>query len=336
MGSKGTYRKNLVGVSFDDNYVYPFFILAYSLKKNALNNFKIFIANVNKSISIDNVNLIHEFTNYFEIEIEFVEFECDFSVQTDQKISIAAYGRFYLMETMQSDFLYIDVDSIAYYGWDQFLVNSIQNRNQKFAVQATTELKSLHFASQARFQSNKARQNARETYLFSGLLIVNVKKLEEINFSTTWRISALQYEQLGFMQHDQDVLNYVLANFVEPLPVFANHLHGTPMDYPVFFSSCIGHPKPWTISSEEQVKLSGLSAMGFKDLGKTIWVLDFYDYWSHEKALYVDLDRLDSKNTLSIKLLRLREKSEKLFLNNRARLKWKVLESTYRALSFWK
>lgn len=336
MESTKNYRTNMVGVSFDDNYVYPFFILAFSLKKNATNNFKIFIANINKGISVEYIDLIHEFSDYFEIEIEILEFECDLSVQVDQKIPIAAYGRFYLMETMQFDFLYIDVDSIAYYGWDQFLQKSIENRNKKFAVQATIEPRSLYFASQQRYLNNKARQNAGETYLFAMLLIVNIKKLEEINFSVAWRKSALNYDQLGFMQYDQDVLNYVLAKFVEPLPSAVNHLHGTQMEYPVFFSSCISNPKPWTITKGEQIKLTGLWAMGFEDLGKNFWVQDFYTYWSYEKALYAEFPEVESKNKLSIKLLKLRNQSERPFLNSRVHLKWKIIKWAYRILTFTK
>ena len=287
---------NIVAVSFDDNYTYPFFVLAFSLKKNATNNFKLIIANINNTISLKNINLIQEFSKFLKIEIEIIDFELELAVQIDEKISIPAYGRFFLMESMKQDFLYLDVDSIAYFGWDQFLESSIESRGESCAVQATIEPKSFYFKNQPRFLKNQARQRAGDRYLFSGLLIINVEKLREVDFSSKWRESALNYSKLGFMQHDQDVLNYVLSGFVEPLSSNVNHLHGKPKSYPKYFSSCIGSPKPWTISIEEQKIITGLWSLGSKDIGKSFWVEDFYDYWSYENALTAEFE---SKKQLS-------------------------------------
>jgi lipopolysaccharide biosynthesis glycosyltransferase len=332
MQTKKSAEVIIVGVSFDDNYLYAFFVLAYSLKKNASMNFKIIIANVNTGIQSKNIDFIKSFLDRFEIDFEIIDFHVDFQLQKDN-FSIAAYGRCFLMEKLQKNFLYLDVDSVAHFGWDQFIDDAIRTDRGWHAVQATVEPDSLYYAGLPRFQKNQARQKAKDTYLFAMMLIVNVKKIREIGFSRAWREAAGRYSEFGFEQFDQDVLNYVLAGIVKPLDSNVNHLHGTPRQYPIYFSSCISNPKPWVISPEEQIKILGLWTLGFSDLGKEIWLEDFSEYWSYEKALISECESIKSNEELATQLINLRLSGEKAFLGKLANIKWNILKSIYSLLS---
>lgn len=321
LGTNDAMRK-IVGVSFDDKYVYPFLVLAHSLKKCSLGDFEIVIANVNQTLGVKSVQIIIEFCSIFDIDLEFRDVVLDFDIQTDNRFSIATYGRLFLMEILKTRFLYLDVDALAHPGWDRIFIDCGEILDKdKVAVVASIAPDAMSTSTQHRYSLNQARQRARSNYFFAMIIFVDPIKLQLSGFSNRWRDAARDYLSLGFMQHDQDVLNYLLHDQVAPLHASYNHLHGLPSVYPRFFSSCVGHPKPWTFSEEDKLIATYTWALGNRDLGKYEWVEDFYAYWNYEAALFTEVSRLNS--ALSHKLSFSRIENEGSFNNRRARLKYK-------------
>jgi lipopolysaccharide biosynthesis glycosyltransferase len=221
------------------------------------NEYKIVVANVNSGLSEENILLLNTFSQILEFTLEVVVVNFDLDLQVDSNISIAAYGRLFLMESLEENFLYLDSDTVVHVGWEQvysFLGSNSQEK--QYAVAATIEPRSLYYSNHPNNSNNLARRKALDTYIFSGILLVDVSVLKQLNFANVWREAAKNSKEYGFVQHDQDILNYVLANRVKPFPSHFNHLHGTASEYPRFFSSCIGRPKPWTVSREDQTGIN--------------------------------------------------------------------------------
>ena len=317
--------KNIVAVSFDDKFVYPFLILAHSLRKSSSQEFKIVVANVNQTLGNESIQTILQFCTLFRIPLEFYDVELDFEVQTDSRFSLAAYGRLFLMEIIQSRFLYLDVDGLAHPGWDRIFSDHHEFLDKDgVALVATIAPDAMLTSMQPRYGRNQARKMATSNYFFDMIFLVDPIKLKKIDFSNKWRDAARDYKALGFMQHDQDVLNYILHDTVAPLHPSYNHLHGLPNAYPRFFSSCVGHPKPWTFSEEDKLISTFTWALGNKDLGKDNWIEDFYAYWNYESALFTELTGADF--VLKRKMESLRIAHVVRFNDFRAKLKYRFAQ----------
>ena len=65
-------RENTVVTGFDDNYVYPFMVMAYTAKKHSTKNFRLKIAFGENQLSKKNQSLISKVLSIFEIPFEFI------------------------------------------------------------------------------------------------------------------------------------------------------------------------------------------------------------------------------------------------------------------------
>jgi hypothetical protein len=98
------------------------------------------------------------------------------------------------------------------------------------------------------------------------------------------------FKKLGFMHHDQDILNYVLSNDKRIIPSKFNVIvsHPTQIDQNILHFA--GGPKPWHLDrnshqyfvSIENLKSRGLQVGAFS--GKN-WLFEFENYWCHEDFL---------------------------------------------------
>jgi len=89
-------------------------------------------------------------------------------------------------------------------------------------------------------------------YFNSGVLLINIKKWNELDISE----KALELlTQRSFSLMDQDVLNILLETQVCYLPEKWNCAHGNPeIQKDIIFLHCTAHPKPWKAACKDEVQ----------------------------------------------------------------------------------
>jgi lipopolysaccharide biosynthesis glycosyltransferase len=283
----GSAQKKTIGVGFDDNYLYPFLLLAYSISQNSQSLPKICIANVNGTLSKESCQILEKFNSFLDLEIEIFEASVPSNVRTSSRVSIAAYGRLWLADNLSENFVYIDTDSLVLPGWEEiFDYADLLDQNRELLVGAMPALENqtppwpINFGDTTQYRFH------------SSILVINHQNWTE-HFSNSenlpWQKIASMHEELQFVGHDQPVLQYAAqGKYLHLPPDFVNFATKYTQTTKVVTSGV--WKKPWTVSREQFFKYIS-SLMMYQEYEQVFGVikeLDIYSKYEDEMLKYLE------------------------------------------------
>ena len=288
--------ENTVVTGFDDNYVFPFLVMAHSAKKHSSTNFRFKIAFDETQLSKKNLNLVSNALSIFEIPYDFIPIELGADLKPQGYISITSFARLYLADTLTEEFLWLDSDLICRFGWDKIFVehrSALADSTVCAAVDAIP-LQKL-FGSDANLR-NAAMIRMGENYFNVGVLLVNPEKWKELNSMTNWKEVYSRYEQLGFQYADQCLINFMCFQTFTHLDsaynVFATVGKNYVRNREIKIVHFPGIDKPWTFQKYSLAIF--LSA---------VKVRYFNEYFKAQKEMIESVGRIDPFLAIDIRTL---------------------------------
>ena len=250
--------KKIVGVAFDDKYLFPFLLLAFTISKNSKSLPEIYVANVNGTLSKESQSILESFSSLLGMQIRVLDCSIPNFLAVDDRISIAAYGRLWLADSLKADFVYLDVDTLVLPGWEMIFD----------FVDRLEENQTMLLAAMPAFGDDTppweiANEDKTQYRFHSGVLVINYQNWSKHfmnNENPTWVEIASRQDILGFTSHDQSVLQFAAqGNYLripENLVTFANanHLNGKIL-------TCGTWIKPWTIRKKDYRRYLSASLM---------------------------------------------------------------------------
>ena len=319
-----SHDKN-IAVAFDDNYIFPFLLLAFSISKNSTEIPHIYIANVNDTLSQENKKIIERFTSFLHLTVTILDARMPSFLSVDSRISIAAYGRLWLADHLTEDFVYIDTDSLVLPGWESvFNFHHVLEENIDLLLAAIPVLEN-------KTPPWPIPEGDLTHYRFhSGVLVINHKNWSN-HFGNrenlSWEKIALRYEELGLKSHDQSVLQFAAQGKFFHLP----------FEFCVFATKYINSAKiitsgnwrkPWTVLQSEYFPYIN-SLMMYQDYKEVFGVIKELDIFSkYRDELYSHL----GQNSALQSNVRLIEKQSQIVLNSRVGIPFIVSTFVYRKM----
>lgn len=294
-------RDTNITVSFDDKYIYPFLLLAFSIQKNSTKKPKIFIANVNSTLSKDSQNIIAIFSRLDRREFRVVEVSIPKNVKTSSRVSIAGYRRLWLAYNLSEDFVYIDTDSLVLPGSETiFDYLELIEENQELLLAAMPALE------------NKTppwpipKEDKTQYRFHSGILVIKNENWKK-HFSTPgnlpWQKIATMHDELKFVGHDQPVLQYAAQGKYLHLPDDFVNLATKFTETAKVVTSGVWL-KPWTVPREQYFKYisSLMMYQNYKEVFGVVKELEIYSRYEDEMLDYLSLDENLKQEILENKL----------------------------------
>jgi lipopolysaccharide biosynthesis glycosyltransferase len=173
-----------------------------------------------------------------------------------------------------------------------------------------------------------AYHRSADCYFNSGVFLANPLKWREKKYDQTWKEVGANFKELGFMHHDQDILNYVLSNDKRLIPGKFNVISSHPTQVIQKILHFAGGPKPWQLNdnslkyfaSIENLKARGSQEGAFS--GKN-WLFEFENYKRHEEQLLLFFHQ-DKKLQERLKILR--SQAERTLMDKNDILKLRLLK----------
>jgi lipopolysaccharide biosynthesis glycosyltransferase len=274
-------------VSFDDKYLYPFLLLAFSIYKNTTYTPKIFIANVNATLSQGSQRILKEFAVALNLNVEIIPVKVPEHVQTDDRISIASYGRLCLADYLVEDFVYIDTDSLVMPGWELI-----------YDYMTLLEEKSEYLLAAMPALGNQSApwpvsEDDKTQYRFHASLLVIKSRNWKEHFlkeeNPSWQKIATLHEDLKFVSHDQTVLQYAAqGRFLHLPPDFVSF--ATKMNVSTRIITSGLWRKSWTIPRDDLLRYFNwlLLSEDYLHILSTIKEFDIFLRYEDEMLIYFE------------------------------------------------
>lgn len=317
-------KSDLVCTGIDDNYLWPWVVSVYSAKVNSSENFRVLLGYIKNSLSDKNINLIREFCETLEIEVGFHEFEFNYEVKTSN-LPVQAYIRLLWFDLLDEDFLWLDSDTLLLANWQSiFRIHS--DYDSKITIRAAIDTPVVKFNLE-RYPDNVAYQRAGTEYFNSGVFIAHPRVWKSNNFHDRWPEVAARHKDLGFVHHDQDVLNFLLHDSKEILDSSYNSIvmQGSPIEQKILHFT--GRPKPWHFSANEKIYFQAIEILKAKNgkgaFGGLNWQWEYMNYWRYEAAL---ISHVEENKALLESLKTTRQSTETPLSALRDQLKFLILK----------
>jgi lipopolysaccharide biosynthesis glycosyltransferase len=174
-------------------------------------DFNLKIAFGNGLLSEENIELISEVLSVLSISYEFISVDLDSRLRSERWITVTAYIRLYLADTLPDKFLWLDGDLICLKGWDK-IFEEYEFSIEKYAICAAVDTVILDLASRYPYNSNAAILRMGQNYFNTGVLLVNPNAWRDINKKNQWQELYDHYNEKGFQFADQCIINYLCSN----------------------------------------------------------------------------------------------------------------------------
>jgi lipopolysaccharide biosynthesis glycosyltransferase len=242
--------ENTVVTAFDDNYVFPFLVMAHTAKKNSTFSFRFKIAFGKTQLSEKNLSLISRVLSIFEIPFDLIPIELSNDLKPQDHISITAFARLYLADILSKEFLWLDCDLLCRIGWDSIFFEYESALKENTVCAAVDGIPLQNLLGSYDNVRNAAMIRMGENYFNSGVLLVNTEKWKDLNSTENWKEIHSQYQQLGFRYADQCLLNFMCHETFHHLDakynVFANVRRNYVRTSKIKILHFPGRDKPWT------------------------------------------------------------------------------------------
>jgi lipopolysaccharide biosynthesis glycosyltransferase len=283
-------EKKIVGVAFDDNYLFPFLLLAFSIFKNSKELPEIRVANVNGTLSQPSKRILDRFTSILGMKIDVLEAFLPDTLAINARLSIAAYGRLWLADHISEDFVYIDTDSLVMPGWESifdFLILLEENRDLLLAAMPALGNKTPPWPIEI---------GDKTQYRFHSSILVISHRNWTVHFANEknlpWEKIALLSAELGITQHDPSILEFTADQSILQFAAKGKYLplpddlvnFGTKFSNSTKIISSGTWVKPWTVKKENYLRyLSSLMMyQNYSDVFGVVRELDLFTRFEEE------------------------------------------------------
>ena len=111
---------HLVALALDDNMVYAFFVLVHSLASNATKPFSLVVGHFTGRLAPHHQALIRDFTMHLGIPLDLRELTPNPLFTERRHLTITTFSKFVISDEIPDPHLWIDLDTVARDGWDEF------------------------------------------------------------------------------------------------------------------------------------------------------------------------------------------------------------------------
>jgi len=283
--SKSNKDYFFICTGIDDNYLWPWMVSIFSAQIHSKRRLRVGLGVIEGNFSPKNLAIVKNFCNFLKIELLYKEFAFDFQVQLEH-LPKETYIRILWMDALDEPFLWLDSDTLPLPGWNE-IFSFLGNDDEIPIICAVEDTKII--SKREKSPKNLAYQRGGCTYFNAGVFVANPLKWKEKRFSSTWKEVGVNFKELGFMHHDQDILNYVLSSDKRMIPGKFNVIASHPTQIEQSILHFAGGPKPWHLDSTaadyySAVESSKGSSQEGAFSGKN-WLFEFGNYWRHEHEL---------------------------------------------------
>jgi len=237
---------HVVASAVDNNYLWPLLVMLRSAKSTSSSPFRFILGYDVNSFSPDNVKLVETVCLLWDIPAITVQIDLDFQVDPEGYITSATYARLLLADILPSKFLWIDADVLCQYGWDGIFKISKESTDEPTVIGIKDPL--VQFGIPESQSKNAAVQLAGVQYFNAGVVLLDPNKWRLNRAPEKWREAFENSTKLGFLFHDQCILNYLLYDSSKLIPNEFNYLvrsdTGRLVRHP-FMIHFAGGFKPW-------------------------------------------------------------------------------------------
>ena len=259
-------KKYTVTSGLDNNYVFPFLVMAFSASRNSNFPFHFKIAFAENLLSKANRQLISEVLTELRVSFEFIAIVLSSRLKSQDHIQITAFSRLYLADILSENFLWLDCDLICESGWDNIFTEYETFLKDSAVCAAVDAIVLTNRTKENMHANNKAIELLGHNYFNSGVMLVNPEIWRALNEKQSWEKLYDSYGEFGFQYSDQCVINYMCHeshyHLEKSYNVYANirKRYVPPGDTKILHFP--GSDKPWTYKkSDIAILFSGIKSL---------------------------------------------------------------------------
>jgi hypothetical protein len=174
---------------------------------------------------------------------------------------------------------------------------------------------------------NAAYDAAGDSYFNDGIFLGNPGRWKSLGYTDAWRSHGEKYEKFGFLHHEQDILNLLLAHDKELIPSSFNAMVMPGPNLEAKILHFTGNPKPWHFTEDAKRYFISIEVLkhpknGLGAFGGMNWLFEYRNYWRHEESL---LAAVEFESSLSDDIFKLFSDSRRELFDWKDRLKFSLL-----------
>ncbi len=113
-------KPNIVALALDDKMVYAFFVIVHSLVSTATQPFSLIVGHFTGHLASRHKNLIQSFVESLGVPTEIQELNPNPLFTERRHLTITTFSKFVISDAVREPHLWIDLDTVAMPGWDEF------------------------------------------------------------------------------------------------------------------------------------------------------------------------------------------------------------------------
>ena len=222
-------KARIVALALDDNMVYAFFVLVHSLTSNAKQPFSLIVGHFSGRLAAKNQALIQEFAILMNIPCELRELTPNPLFTERRHLTITTFSKFVISDAVTEPHLWIDLDTVAREGWDEFF-DHLHGAPKDAALVVVEKLQSPH----TRFEGFNAgilgwtakpradwlpalaslpeKRFSSEQFLFNTLYADSAHAIDvKFNFLSSWHAHATELERSAIIHYSGPIKPWHLA-----------------------------------------------------------------------------------------------------------------------------
>jgi lipopolysaccharide biosynthesis glycosyltransferase len=302
------------------------------------------LANINGLLSTENLNLAKNFCRQINIDLECIDIQTNLTPKLASNYSIATFSRLILMDQLSEPFVWLDADLLLMPGWNEIFSVQGDSEKNETAIRACKDLpRTLELLKK---RNNMAYLAAGDRYFNAGVLWIDPKVWQNRTSPEIWHNLVANMEEYKFSHNDQDILNYLMKNFVSLIPNTFNTISGsgTRFGSQPYIKHFAGLPKPWKMDqSAKEFILASQGANYFRPEHRIMSLpesfIELLDYWKVEDALLAHFELLNPEFHHSLVMIKAQMTSSSLsriqkikhslimFASRKIRPNWDEVES---------
>lgn len=227
----GTAKKapRTVAVALDDNMVYAFFVLVHSLVKNSSEPFSLVVGYFSGKLGRNHQEVITQFVERLGIECEIRELTPHPLFTERRHLTITTFSKFVISDAYSDPHLWLDLDTVARAGWDEFFEH-LHSAPANAALVVARKLESPHtrfegfnagvlgWTSAGRepwtdaLQSLPEKRFSSEQYLFNTLYADSTYLVDaKFNFLSSWHQQSDELARAAIIHYSGPIKPWHLA-----------------------------------------------------------------------------------------------------------------------------
>ena len=220
---------HLVALALDDNMVYAFFVLVHSLALNAKNPFSLVVGHFAGRLAPHHQGLIRDFTRHLGIPLDLRELTPNPLFTERRHLTITTFSKFVISDEIPDPHLWIDLDTVAREGWDEFFTY-LYSAPKSAGLVVAEKLQSTH----TRFEGFNAgilgwtrkpradwlpalaslpeKRFSSEQFLFNTLYADSAHVTDvKFNFLSSWHAHSAELERSAIIHYSGPIKPWHLA-----------------------------------------------------------------------------------------------------------------------------